>query len=257
MAAGESSCVYISKEVGNNHEKNYLCKQCGRQIVKDNVMCVKCNQIYHPGCLKQANLSKNTKCFHEIDTGVPFSGDSEDNMFYDVVDKLSRSESKIDTVMFLYILKQKDIIIDELREKVKILNVYIDSIKENKQDNKKGQVDNINLEHKKTPDQIKGKQATPKNSCSLPPWTNSHKNIEDDKNTSHVYEQKKKVEQTKKGISVKDVSHGIDQEWKTVRPRKLNTWPIVTGDNNSIGVKGVPKLTTLHVYRKDTQSKIL
>ncbi|KAG5875237.1 hypothetical protein JTB14_001983 [Gonioctena quinquepunctata] len=122
-------------------------------------------------------------------------------------------------------------------------------ITNNKQDNKKGQVDNINLEHKKTPDQKKGKQATPKKSCSLPPWTNSHKNI------SHVYEQKKKVEQTKKGISVKDVSHGIkevqqdlkakeyielekqhvdisqslssiDQEWKTVRPRKLNRRPI-------------------------------
>lgn len=51
-----------------------------------------------------------------------------DQAFFDAVDDIGEN-NKIDFKVFLYILKQKDELIQELRERVQILNNEIDILK--------------------------------------------------------------------------------------------------------------------------------
>lgn len=79
-------------------------------------------------------------CIHDpvIETS---SIESEDAVFYDTMDELCNSESegfKAERVFIKYILKQKDTIIRELQERINLLNIHIEFLKE-----KAGKTENI------------------------------------------------------------------------------------------------------------------
>lgn len=65
---------------------------------------------------------------------------ASDDTFFDAIDKLSGNEKKVDIAIFQYIIKQKNNIISELNDKIRILKQYIDIMEYNN----KMSTDNIN-----------------------------------------------------------------------------------------------------------------
>lgn len=59
MVPATSTLQQTSKE-----NKNSVCKHCQRKVV-NKVKCMKCGDLFHPACLKQASEYKNSECKHE------------------------------------------------------------------------------------------------------------------------------------------------------------------------------------------------
>ncbi|CAH0547204.1 unnamed protein product [Brassicogethes aeneus] len=100
-----------------------MCKRC-KSKVANGLKCVVCVNQYHLSCAK---LSSNVKI---VENGIICCKSQSDGKDYDsdmaFYDAVESTDKCIDSQTFLYIIKQKDIIINELRDKVKILNNQID-----------------------------------------------------------------------------------------------------------------------------------
>ena len=103
-------------------DSSALCKKCKNKVVTS-VKCLKCQQPFHPSCAK--NSAKYS------DDGTTFTCcENEDTItemtdpdFWDAVNRLQQQPNTgMDLRIFTYIIKQKDIIIDELRQQIQLLN---------------------------------------------------------------------------------------------------------------------------------------
>lgn len=113
--------------------KKKVCKHCKKNVVNA-INCINCDGSYHSGCARNSNKVKfiengNIRCC-ELNDYV----DESNKAFFDALNQLS-DNGKIDIIIFNYIIKQKDMIIRELQDKVKILSrqleIYSDLIKPN------------------------------------------------------------------------------------------------------------------------------
>ncbi|KAG5870631.1 hypothetical protein JTB14_034883 [Gonioctena quinquepunctata] len=112
--------------------KNKNCKKCKRTLI-NGVKCINCESYYHASCARNCSFIKSisedsiTCCESSVKTVSNLESDNG-QAFFDAIGQLS-PEKKVDISIFTYVVKQKDLIIDELRQKIKMLNDKIDQLK--------------------------------------------------------------------------------------------------------------------------------
>ncbi|CAG9822300.1 unnamed protein product [Phaedon cochleariae] len=114
--------------------KNKNCKKCKKTVV-NGVKCNNCENYFHTSCAKNCGFVKSISndlitCCEPSTQSVSNNECDNDQAFFDAIENLS-PEKKVDISIFSYVIKQKDLIIDELRQKIKMLNDQIDLFKEN------------------------------------------------------------------------------------------------------------------------------
>lgn len=98
-----------------------ICKRCGKNTVKNYFKCVKCGSVFHQSCAK---LFKGLQILNDSSAICCESNTNESDAFFDALEKLSE-DNRIDLSILNYIVRQKDNLISELQEKIKILNDHI------------------------------------------------------------------------------------------------------------------------------------
>ncbi|CAH1183925.1 unnamed protein product [Phaedon cochleariae] len=102
------------------------CKKCKSKVVNF-VKCVNCDSCFHASCAKNMKcliIDKNfVKCCEKQDEKTNLEDDAE-SAFFDAIDNIS-CNNKIDIGIFKYVIKQKDLIIAELNDKIKILKEHL------------------------------------------------------------------------------------------------------------------------------------
>lgn len=111
-------------EVKINSSSASLCKRCKRKVV-NGVKCIDCESYFHNSC---ASFITNIKI---LDANTVKCCDVEedndcDEVFSNMLKGITDNEGKIDINIFKYIIRQKDCIIAELREKVKLLTQHVE-----------------------------------------------------------------------------------------------------------------------------------
>lgn len=234
------------------------CKKCKSNLV-DGIKCKNCRNHYHLSCAKLCNSIK----FINNDTIICCEPVDVDTAFFDAMENLSTEDKKVDINIFNYIIKQKDIIIDELREKIKILN---DQLVLNE---KLGATEEKEVHIDKKFENIK--------TYADKTMEYKHKNISEVPNISRSNVPKSKSTVTREQVGValmeqetrikcndyinltKDdenlIKSNENNQWKKVFHKKRKH-PVIVGNNSNIeingkAIKGVPKTTALHVYRVD------
>ncbi|KAJ4447521.1 hypothetical protein ANN_09528 [Periplaneta americana] len=109
-------------EVKINSSSASMCKRCKRKVV-NGVKCIDCESYFHNSC---ASFITNIKI---LDANTVKCRDVEedndcDEVFSNMLKGITDNEGKIDINIFKYIIRQKDCIIAELREKVKLLTQH-------------------------------------------------------------------------------------------------------------------------------------
>ena len=133
MFRPERTCLWSAPRLVNpiNNMDVNLCGRCKGKVLTG-LKCVICECSYHNSCAKiSANvkiIDDNTiQCCEKEESELDIqSVDDVDNAFYVALDQISDNENKIDVRIFKYVLKQKDNLIKELQEKIKLLNQHVD-----------------------------------------------------------------------------------------------------------------------------------
>lgn len=120
-----------STRSGSHSDNSDLhCKKCKNKVVNF-VKCITCNAYFHSSCAKNLKcviIDKHfVNCCEKSDE-VYNTEDDINAAFFDAMDNLT-CENKIDISIFKYIVKQKDAIIAELNDKVRILNEQLSDAK--------------------------------------------------------------------------------------------------------------------------------
>ncbi|KAJ3650172.1 hypothetical protein Zmor_021876 [Zophobas morio] len=96
------------------------CKKCKKTVV-DAVTCAVCGNRYHPSCAEIIAKVSTNEHFECCEKQVNDEAD-----FWDAVENLPGSA--LDGKLFSYIIKQKDLLIAELRETIKLQNKHIETL---------------------------------------------------------------------------------------------------------------------------------
>nr|CAI5832895.1 unnamed protein product [Callosobruchus analis] len=193
-----------------------------------------------------------------------------DAAFYDAIDDLASENKKIDVSILNYVIKQKDALINELQERIKVLNNHIElliKVQDTRISTTKSSDKNLDpaidpAEHAadgiKKPDHV-NKQKECENKT---PAVKSSRNQCDTIIQKRVIS-KKEVAPTimevcsnatmERYININNdqINPAIDHsegKWQEVRPKHKRR-NIVVGKNEKSAIKGTPKITYLHVYR--------
>lgn len=116
--------------VGNT--SSAVCKRCKKPTLTNVIKCIKCTNCFHLSCaklyvnIKTLDESTFTCCDIESESKVHKEIDSA---FWAALNDSTNSERGVDVRIFNYVVRQKDILIDELRDKIKLLNQQVDTMK--------------------------------------------------------------------------------------------------------------------------------
>lgn len=244
------------------------CKRCKSKVV-NGVKCTECASSYHLSCAKKLNniTFLNNTTIRCCESALKNGCDAE---FFDAVDGLSGSERKVDIAIFNYILKQKDIIISDLRDQIKILNTHIDKLNSSgvmhkkvidKEQERKTDTKKTNVIISKNNNDNKSKHI----SCNQTPSTSEDTGCVN--KPSHItkaqvavaVEEAETQRKCKEYINIdRNNKSNNDGEWKKIVKKRRNKSPLVIGnsiESNSVFLKGVPKMITLHVYKLDPDTE--
>lgn len=107
-----------------NLGSSIMCKRCGKNIAKNYLTCEKCKSMFHQSC---ARISKDVKVISDslINCCGVENCVSNNDAFFDAMESVS-VDNKVDVSIFTYIVKQKDALIYELQDKIKVLNDQIE-----------------------------------------------------------------------------------------------------------------------------------
>ena len=120
------------------------CNRCKSKVVNATKYQI-CGSSYHPKCAKI--VSNNPLLDSALFNCCGDSSSSDDDAaFFDAVELLSGPDKKIDISIFNYIVKQKDLIIAELRDRIKLLSEQVTVLSKDEsvplsQDDKKTKTD--------------------------------------------------------------------------------------------------------------------
>lgn len=245
------------------------CKRCNRKVI-NGIKCQKCSSTFHSSCAKLYNNVKQSddKTFIICCESESVVNSEPDAAFYDALEDLANSDKKVDIHLFSYIIKQKDIIINELREKInllhkqiEIMNIYSDIKSEREQKPNKTDLNTKSdfCKSIQTPEVVK--------TCSKIKTTNKEKEL----GRSHlsckqisadlmkiqtqlkcneiINLAKDEQKEPPASCSNENPMQNADGEWKQVHHNRRRK--TIIGKNKEISVKGVPKMAVLHVYRVD------
>ena len=244
------------------------CKRCKSKVL-NGLKCQNCSNYFHQSCAKLYNNVKISEdktfivcCESENGTSV-----DSDAAFYDAIENLDNCDKKVDGILLSYILKQKDIIIHELREKISLLNKQIElmNAKSETKTETKQKHDKINTSAKSVVNKVLIPNAA--KTSNIPKTINNDKNSGDSlligkQITADLLDIQTQLKCNEIINLVKDTqeqpgpSHpkqnqgrNVDTEWQKVQYKRRRN--MIVGKNKDIAVKGVPKIALLHVYRVD------
>lgn len=246
------------------------CKRCKSNVVNA-IKCKNCENNYHFSCAK---LCTNVKFVNnsEIICCEVLPVNESDNGLFEALEELN-SEKKVDVYLFSYVIKQKDLIIQELRDKIDLLHrqmQLLEMVNQQKTNIEGQQTDKVKSNSNiKTPidknrrdknSDVPNKNTVTNNSLKINKQGNSL--ITKDEVALNIMKVEtenklnKYINLTKEEESNSHVTHMTSNssqrdEWKVVTKTRRKRQVIVGNNKESISVKGVPKLATLHVYRVD------
>lgn len=123
------------------------CKRCNAKVVSG-IKCRDCNNYFHPSCARYVSsieiIDDNTVICCKTECDNP-----EDVELCDALSEIVDSNNKIDFRVVKYILNQKNAIIVELREKIRIMSHNAELLKQCSISSKSHQeITNVTCEHK-------------------------------------------------------------------------------------------------------------
>lgn len=244
------------------------CKRC-QKVALSGQKCKRCDTVSHYSCVKNLKNviilnSDEIICCESDLTSLETETD-----FYDAIDKVFDKEKNSETYLISYVIKQKDILIKELYDKIELLQKHIKLLNDKKDQqiivkhSTKSSVNTKTNENKQT--NRKNSDGNSKNIMTnekgISPkinktTSNSITNLE--KSTEEVMTKLIAInDDIPEKISDSRTSKSKSQ-WTTIGDRKSkkphnstskNTLVIGKNSNNSQIIKGVPKQIDLHVYR--------
>lgn len=232
-----------------NTSSEQICKKCKSKVV-NGWKCIHCESVFHSSCGKRKNVkivSDNLIiCCEksEAECVVP----DVDSAFFDAIEEISGNDKKINIEIFNYLIKQKDLIINGLNDKIKLLNQQIDLILSNNtisNQQKKDQSDLIcnvvNQKHNNLPNE---KKIIP------PPKMPENQVISKDQVSLAINEAESQAKLNEIINLPNNASTSKQDEWTTVVRKNTRRRQIIVGSNQeSTEVTGVPEVVSLHVYR--------
>lgn len=192
-----------------SQKPNQKCIKCNKKIV-NGVKCSLCSALLHYRC---ANLEENKPV---SDYKCDFC-ESPDTAFFDAIEDFG--STKVDTKIFVYIIKQKDALINELRDKIDLLNKYINLINEQQTDISKDIHDDKKQDQSKTGCTQKITQKT--KAAAINSKTTLDTKKHDNDNPSNIHKKGNHI------ITKNDVSTGLMQEEARI---KLNNYIHINDD---------------------------
>ncbi|KAG5889780.1 hypothetical protein JTB14_036396 [Gonioctena quinquepunctata] len=217
------------------------CRKC-KNVALTGKKCIQCDSVMHNSCAKLLKTVIHTDgdkiicCGSQSEPKVPETDD--EGLFNDATDDLTSQET-VNVRIVNYLLKQKDIIINELREKIDSLYKQIELVAENNE-----------LKKSCTP-QIDKKEPLTKSSSSEKRQTVAKNNNE---KVNHTEPQKNlSAETSRPGNSVEikksDVAFGLLQEETAMKMNEIISLGKQSGQNSNTDPSGWKK-----VERKRKQS---
>nr|CAI5831234.1 unnamed protein product [Callosobruchus analis] len=243
-----------------------MCKKCISAALSG-PKCVKCDTVTHAGCvkyLKHAVILDSERIICCDDTINPTSADG-DSEFFDAVAQQA-SDNKVDIRIFNYIIKQKDVLIKELYNKIDLLNQKVKYLEDSnlctpkqfvkktevnknevvsnsfKAENKPAIIVNKYSDDSRNAVQgVTGRQVT----SALLPEQSKVKMNEVIHLTDHIrHPGTNDIDKTKHTTNSDN-----EETWTKVERRRPRRNNVIVGNREDPNVKGVPSFTELHVYR--------
>ncbi|KAJ3641337.1 hypothetical protein Zmor_027849 [Zophobas morio] len=221
-----------------------LCKKCLRKVV-NSVKCQKCAQQFHPSCAKTSGKfceDGNFVCcdLHDDLASTP------DSDFWDAMDDLSQQPNTgIDARIFMYIIRQKDRIIEEQCQQINLLKAQISNLIPSSGVHTKTSIDMGKTVVDKNDHHVnktRHKKSTVNNINNV--------KIHNDNNEISIAAIGKDTHHTKDQNN--DTDKREDNDWKTITPkkRKLQGKKSVVGcSDSSLSIQAIPRMGYVHVYR--------
>ena len=251
-----------------NTSNNSVYKRCKNKVA-NGLKCIVCDNYFHNSCAKLANNivfidESSVKCCDNVDNindkrVDKKDGNSYDDDFFNAIEGMKDQDGKIDVSIFKYVIKQKDDIIEGLRERVKLLSQHIDLLTK---DNNEG----------RTNESVKLCEEDCTVNNTLP--TISNTKVMNEKSTGKLssgkvgnanasnahYPQvnqgnKQKTDEVNRNTMLNENKQKL---WTDVvrKPKRVT----VIGKNveaKTIDIlQGVPKTVTMHVYRLSPETKV-
>lgn len=233
-----------------------FCNKCKNKVVSS-VKCVACGNCYHPSCAKHSKFEivdkQLIKCCDKVIDGD--ADDASDTGFFDAIDNIaSKTDNKVDIHIFKYIIKQKDMLIFELNDKIKLLNKQLEALSLKNHEQKP--VDS------KTGDFVNTKNQQKSDNNLRPTTSNIVRSVKAKKNMISAQDVSEAIDEAKKHINVPStiisnhndstdkINVNCDQEWQQVSSKgvkKRNRKLIVGNFSGTATVEGVDRTITLHV----------
>lgn len=222
-----------------------FCKKCRNKVVSF-VKCVTCDSCYHPSCAKNLKFVQIDKflircCEENLNDNF-----NDDEHFFDAMEKLaSASDNKVDIHIFKYILRQKDCLIFELRDKIKSLNEQLNSFKIAEQKptiTKTGE--SLSKKGKHTTDK------TPRSTTAEIAQTNNNK-ITAQEVSKAIKDAEKHIAASSNVVTHKNDTNFVEQNWQQVSHKKIKKTknsPLIGNYSGPSTIQGVEKTVALHVY---------
>lgn len=261
MASGEGDST--------SAPKNKNCKRCKSNLV-GGLKCNNCQNHFHQSCARLCNSVK----FTNNDTIICCERASGpacdiDAAFFDAMDNLCDTDKKVDISIFNYIIKQKDIIIEELRDKIKNLTKQLEifeklEVTKNNEPHKENKLDNAKTYADKTAENI---SKTILNSVvpNIPrvDFPKRKPTVSKEQVATAIIEEQTRAK-CNDYINLTKNKNPVNEkndQWEKVTYNKTRKRPVIVGNNSSIEVNGktiksVPKTTALHVYRVDPTMEV-
>ena len=232
-----------------------VCRRCKVKVVNA-IKCILCGNAFHLSCAKLNNDVENidSETFKCCDSIIDKEGSAfetcvnqEDSTLCDVLEQYANDDGKVDIHLIKYLLnqkeyviKQKDEIICELRDKITILKKHIEVID-------KTHHDTLNDSFKNS---LKSAETTLNKTVS----NVLNKTVDNKISLKSGNIANQQVSENFKNPSPTEHKDQTSDLWSTVVKRKNNIRHTVIGNKTNIGasavkIQGVPRVTSLHVYR--------
>lgn len=233
-----------------------LCKRCKAKVANP-VKCLNCDNVFHLRCAKK--MSNVVVINENISVCCEESSDSnnDNDIVCDIMKEFADSNCKIDIKLVKYIIQQKDFMIGMLKDKVNILTKHIDLLN-------KSQIYSASKKdlHNVVDDRNSSAQSSPQ-VISIPTV-----NVEvSDNSINSLSDSSKLLNASDRLISTTSVNtvHHMSQpqvynqpEAGAIKHKRRNPLTVVgrkVNSDNSMKLKGVSKVVSLHVYRLDPETK--
>lgn len=104
-----------------------ICNHCSKKV-ENCVKCVKCNEIYHPACLRQSASRKSAVCIHEAENIDNITCETQDNE--NVTDETNLLRHKEENKLLRQMIEDKTVIIHDKETVIRLLEEKIAFLEE-------------------------------------------------------------------------------------------------------------------------------